>query len=52
MRSRVRIPVLTWGFFLEGKDPLGDHGLGSLEEFRFKTPPDTSYITINFIGTT
>jgi hypothetical protein len=36
MRSRVRFPVLSWGFFLEGEDPLGDHGLGSLVEFRYK----------------
>jgi hypothetical protein len=35
MRSRVRFPVLSWGFFLEGEDPLGNHGLGSLVEFRF-----------------
>jgi hypothetical protein len=33
MRSRVRFPVLPWGFFLEGEDLLGDHGLGSLVEF-------------------
>jgi hypothetical protein len=38
----VRFPVLTWGFFLEGEDPVGDHGLGSLVEFRFKAPPGTS----------
>jgi hypothetical protein len=30
MRSRVRFPVLPWGFFLEGEDPHGGHGLGSL----------------------
>jgi hypothetical protein len=54
MRSRVRFAVLPWGFFLEGEDPLGDHGLGSLVEFRFKTPPGTSYsyITFHLIGTT
>src|SRR5215467_7370997 len=39
MRSRVRFPVLPRGFFLEGEDPHGDHGLGSLVEFRFKAPP-------------
>jgi hypothetical protein len=32
MRSRVRIPVLPWGFFLEGEDPHGDRGLSSLVE--------------------
>jgi hypothetical protein len=54
MRSRVRFPVLPWGFFLEGEVPLGDHGLGNLVEFRFKAPPGTSYsyITIHLIGTT
>jgi hypothetical protein len=26
---------------LEGEDPLGDHGLGSLVELRFKAPPGT-----------
>jgi hypothetical protein len=54
MKSRVRFPVLPWGFFLEGEDPHGDHGLGSLVEFRFKAPPGTSYsyITIHLIGTT
>jgi hypothetical protein len=54
MRFRVRFPVLPWGFFLEEKDPLGDHGLGRLVEFRFKVPPGTSYsyITIHLIGTT
>jgi hypothetical protein len=29
------------GFFLEGKDAHGDHGLGSLVELRFKTPRGT-----------
>ena len=29
MRSRVRFPVLPWGFFLVGEDSNGDHGLGS-----------------------
>jgi hypothetical protein len=43
MRSRVRFPVLTWGFFLEGEDSYGDRGLGSLVELRFKAPPGTSY---------
>jgi hypothetical protein len=54
MRSRVRFPVLPWGFFLEEEDPFGYHGLGSLGEFRFKAPPGTSYsyITIHLIGTT
>jgi hypothetical protein len=54
MRSPVRFPVLPWGFFLEGEDPNGDHGLGSLVEFRCKAPPGTSYsyITIHLIGTT
>jgi hypothetical protein len=54
MKSRVRFPVLTWGFFLEGEDSHGDHGLGSSVELRFKTPPGTSYlrITIHLIGTT
>jgi hypothetical protein len=54
MRSRVRFPALSWGFFLEGEYPHGDRGLGSLVEFRFKTPPGTSYsyITIHLIGTT
>jgi hypothetical protein len=32
MRSRVRFPVLTWVFFLEGEDSHGDHGLGSSVE--------------------
>jgi hypothetical protein len=51
MGSRVRFPVLPWGFFLEGEDP---HGQGSSVEFRFKTRPGTSYsyITIHLIGTT
>jgi hypothetical protein len=38
MRSWARFPVLPWGFFLEGEDPHGDHGLGSLVELRFKAP--------------
>jgi hypothetical protein len=52
MRFRVRFPVLPWGFFFEEEDPHGDHGLGSLVEFRFKAPPGTSYITVHLIGTT
>jgi hypothetical protein len=54
MRVRVRFPVLPWGFFLEGDDSHGDHGLGSLVELRFKAPSGTSYsyITIHLIGTT
>jgi hypothetical protein len=54
MKSRVRFPDLPKGFFLEGEDPLGDYGLGSLVEFRFNAPPGTSYsyITIHHIGTT
>jgi hypothetical protein len=54
MRSRVRFPALPWGFFLEGEDSHGYHGLGSLVELRFKAPPGTSYsyITIHLIGTT
>jgi hypothetical protein len=52
MRSRVRFPVLPWGFFLEGQDSHGDHDLGSLVELGFKAPPGTSYITIHLIGTT
>jgi hypothetical protein len=49
MMSRVRFPVLPWGFFLEGEDPHGDHSLGSLVEFRFNALPSTSYsyITIH-----
>jgi hypothetical protein len=34
VRSRVRFPVLPLGFFLEGEDSHGDHGLGSLVELR------------------
>jgi hypothetical protein len=53
MRSRVRFPVVPWGFFLEGEDFHGDHGLGSLVELMFKAPPGASYsyITIHLIGT-
>jgi hypothetical protein len=45
----VRLTVLPWGFFLEGEDSHGDHGLGSLVELRFKVHPGTSYsyITIH-----
>jgi hypothetical protein len=52
MRSRVRFLVLPGGFFVKGKDPSDDHGLGSLVEFRFKAPPGTSYsyITMQLIG--
>jgi hypothetical protein len=32
MRSRVRFPILPWGFYLEGEDFHGDHGLGNLVE--------------------
>jgi hypothetical protein len=54
MRSRVRFPVLPWGFFLEREDPHGDHGMGNLVEFRIKALPGTaySYITIHLMGTT
>jgi hypothetical protein len=54
MRSRVRFPVLPWGFIFEGKDSHGEHGLGSLVELRFKAPSGTSYsyITIYLIRTT
>jgi hypothetical protein len=54
MRSRVRFPILPWGFFLEGEDSHGDHGLGSLVELRLKARPGNSYsyITIHLIGTT
>jgi hypothetical protein len=54
MKSQVWFPVLPWGFFLEGEDSHGDHGLGSLVELRFKASPGTSYsyITIHLIGTT
>jgi hypothetical protein len=43
MRSWVKFPVLPWGFFFEGEDSYGGHGLGSLVELRFKAPPGTSY---------
>ena len=32
--------------FLEGEDSRGDHGLGSLVEFRFKAPPGTTSSSI------
>jgi hypothetical protein len=50
----VSIPVLPWGFFLEGEDSHGDQSLGSLVELRFKAPPGISYsyINIHLIGTT
>jgi hypothetical protein len=37
MRSRVWFPALPWGFFLEGEDSHGDHGLGILVEFRLRS---------------
>jgi hypothetical protein len=43
MRSRVRFPVVHWGFFLEGEDSHGELGLRSSVEFRFKAPLGTSY---------
>ena len=48
------VPGYTVGIFPEGEDSRGDHGLGSLVEFRFKGPPGTtsSYITTHIIGTT
>jgi hypothetical protein len=54
MRSRVRFLVLPWGFFLEGEDSHGDHGLGSVVELRFKALPGTSYsyITIHLVRKT
>jgi hypothetical protein len=33
---RVWFPVLPWGFFLEGEDCHGDHGLDSLAELRLR----------------
>jgi hypothetical protein len=30
IRSRVRLPILPWGIYLERKIPMVDHGLGSL----------------------
>jgi hypothetical protein len=54
MRSLVRFPVLSWGFFVEGDDSHGDHGLGSLVELKFKARSGTSYscITTDLTGTT
>jgi hypothetical protein len=34
--SRVRFPAVPWGFYLEGEDPHGDHGLGSSVELRLR----------------
>jgi len=53
MRSRVWFTALPWGIFPEGEDSHGDHGLGRLVEFRFKSPPGTtsSYITTHIIRT-
>jgi hypothetical protein len=36
------------GIFLEEEDSNGDHGLGSLAELRFKTPPGTSYYMLYY----
>jgi hypothetical protein len=36
MRSWFRFPALPWEFFLEEEDSHGDHGLGSLVEFRLR----------------
>jgi hypothetical protein len=44
MRSRVRFPVLRWGFFLEGEDFQSDHVLGCLVELGFKALPGASYV--------
>jgi len=48
------IPGSTVGIFREGEDSRGDHGLGSLVEFRFKGPPGitSTYITTHIIRTT
>ena len=40
------IPGSTVGTFLEGEDSHGDHGLGRLVDFRFKTPPGTTSSSI------
>jgi hypothetical protein len=48
MRSQVVFPVLSWGFFLEGEDSHGDHGLGSLVELRFKASPGTVTVLLFF----
>src|SRR5215469_7229039 len=50
MRSRIRFAVLPWGFFLEGENSHGGHGLGSLVELRFKFPPGISYSYITSSG--
>jgi hypothetical protein len=34
--KKKKFPALPWEFFLEGKDSHGDHGLGSLVEFRLR----------------
>jgi hypothetical protein len=52
MRSRVRFPVLPWGFFLEGEDSQDDYVLGRLVEAGFKAHLGISNITIHLIGTT
>ena len=58
MTNNHEVPVsildYTVGIFPEGEDSRGDHGLGRLVEFRFKSPPGTpsSYITTRIIGTT
>jgi hypothetical protein len=36
MRSRIRFSAVPWGFFLEGDDYHGNHGLGSLVELRLR----------------
>src|SRR5215469_4497646 len=36
MRSRVRFPVLPWGFFLEEEGCHGDHGPSRLVELRLR----------------
>jgi hypothetical protein len=36
MRSQVWFLAVPWGFFLEGEDSHGDHGLGSLVELRLR----------------
>ena len=48
------IPGSIVGIFPKGEDSRGDHGLGTLVEFRFMDPPGTtsSYITTHIIGTT
>jgi hypothetical protein len=57
MRSRVRFPVLPWGFFLEGEDSHGDDDLGSLVELRVRPLlllhiHHITHITIHLTGTT